>query len=212
MPFYNKYTDRTNFVISFTSNPKADFDIFAKGYAIAASRLACLLIDSSRFSDYEAYPIMFLYRHALELYLKHIIYSSAKLAAFKNLNDIYQVLFNTHDLIQLSRRVKVLLGKIFPDDKKLMEAVDNIEVICNEFSEIDPCSYSYRYPIDKKGNHSTSVHQVVNLRSVEEKMSQLLEDLDNISFGLNMEIDIAEEVLEDIKNLFSSFKKEESSN
>ena len=51
----------------FTPNPQGDFGVFAKGYTLAANRLASLLLEAPRFSDYEAYPVVFLYRHALEL-------------------------------------------------------------------------------------------------------------------------------------------------
>jgi hypothetical protein len=98
MAFYDQFSDPTNFVISFTPNPQGAFGVFAKGYTLAANRLASLLLEAPRFSDYEAYPVVFLYRHALELSLKHIIYSSVKLAAFKYLDDVDRGLQNSHDL------------------------------------------------------------------------------------------------------------------
>ena len=73
MPFY-EISDTSSFVISFTHDPKGDFGAFAKGYTLAANRLAASLLEGPRFPDYEAYPVVFLYRHALELSLKHIIY------------------------------------------------------------------------------------------------------------------------------------------
>ena len=79
---FDETSDASSFVISFTSDPKGDFGAFAKGYMLAANRLVRLLLEAPRFSDYEAYPVMFLYRHALELSLKHIIYGGAELAVF----------------------------------------------------------------------------------------------------------------------------------
>ena len=84
MAFYNTISDASNFVISFTSNPQQDFTIFAKGYAQAAAILATYLLEEQpRFSDYEAYPIVFLYRHAFELYLKGFCYRAILILAFK---------------------------------------------------------------------------------------------------------------------------------
>lgn len=73
MPFYDLKNDTSNFVISWTGDAKNDFGVFAKGYISAAEQLANLLLQAPRFSDYEAYPVIFLYRHALELSLKHVV-------------------------------------------------------------------------------------------------------------------------------------------
>ncbi len=70
MAFYNSISNGNNFVISFTQTPQQDFGVFAKGYTRAAFVLAEHLLEKPRFSDYEAYPVVFLYRQAFELYLK----------------------------------------------------------------------------------------------------------------------------------------------
>lgn len=63
MPFYDQIRDHTNFSFSFTSSPKYDFGAFVQGYRYAANSLAKQLIEKGRFRDYEAYPVVFLYRH-----------------------------------------------------------------------------------------------------------------------------------------------------
>jgi hypothetical protein len=209
MAFYDQFSDPTNFVISFTPNPQGDFGVFAKGYTLAANRLASLLLEAPRFSDYEAYPVVFLYRHALELSLKHIIYSSVKLAAFKHLDDVDRGLQNSHDLRRLSRIVEAIVALLFPDDESLRQAIAMVTETCHEFSEIDPRSDGYRYPIDSKGQRSTKRHQVVNLRSFADRMSSVLEDLDTIHFGLNIETDVAQEVYVAVESLLSSVVKRE---
>jgi hypothetical protein len=71
---------------------------------------------------------------------------------------------------------------------------------CREFAEIDPKSENYRYPIDSKGHRSSKRHQVVNLRAFTERLSSVLEDLDTIHFGLNIERDLAQDVYETIES------------
>jgi hypothetical protein len=207
MAFYDRTSDLTNFVISFMPNSMGDFGIFAKGYTLAADRLAGVLLSAPRFSDYEAYPVVFLYRHALELSLKHIIYTSAKLAAFKYLDAVKTGLQNTHDLMQLSGTVQAILARLLPRDEMLRQTMGVVMETCHEFSEIDPRSESYRYPIDRKGQRSSKKHQVVNLGAFAERMSSVLEDLDTIRFGLNIETDTAQEVYETIEDLLSSDTK-----
>jgi hypothetical protein len=209
MAFYDEISDRTNFAISYTASPKGDFGVFAKGYTLAANRLASLLLEAPRFSDYEAYPVVFLYRHALELSLKHIIYSSALLAAFKDLDEIEGGLQNFHDLRELSGIAEAILTRLFPKDESLRRAIATVTRTCHEFSEIDPRSYAYRYPIDKKGQRLTKRHQMANLRAFADRMSSVLEDLDTIHFGLSIETDVAQEVYEAIQSLPSSAAKGE---
>src|SRR5271154_5716323 len=102
MPF-NEISDTSNFVISFTNDPMGDFAAFAKGYKRAANRLARSLLRAPRFPDYDAYPVVFLYRHALELSLKHIVYAGAQLAAFRRMDDINDKLRNDHNLVDLAQ-------------------------------------------------------------------------------------------------------------
>jgi hypothetical protein len=204
VPFFDASNDTTNFVISFTSNPRRDFGVFARGYTLAANRLADCLLQAARFSDYEAYPVVFLYRHALELSLKHIIYSSAQLAAFKRLEDIDGRLHNVHDLRALAAVVQRLLARLFPDDESLCLITAEITETCREFSEIDPGSDSYRYPIGSKGRHSTKKHQMVNLGSFVARMSSILAKLDSVHFGLEAETDIAQDVYDALQHLLPS--------
>jgi len=187
MAFYNKIKNKYNFVISFTDNPKEDFGIFAKGYFNAALQLAESLFSKQNFPDYEAYPVVFLYIHSLELYLKNIIYKAAIIIAFKNIEGIDKKLYNNHDLKFLSKKATDILNLIFQKDKDIKNISNEILEICTEISAIDKDSYSYRYPIDKKGKHSTKRHQVVNLGAFASSMNDFLEKLDNINFGLDFE-------------------------
>ena len=82
---------------------------------------------------------------------------------------------------------------------------------CDEFSEIDPRSDGYRYPIDSKGERSTKEHQMINLRAFADRMSSVLEDLDAIHFGLDIETDVAQEVYEAVESLLASVVKGEES-
>jgi len=201
MTFYDKDIDRTYFLISFTSNPKYDFGAFAKGYSSAANTLAEQLIKKVNFPDYQAYPVVFLYRHSFELNLKNVIYWSARLLAFKGVEDIGERLYNTHNLIKLAANAERILLKAFPDDPDLHEFVQDVVSTAKEFSDIDPDSYSYRYPISTRGDYSTRLGQSVNLSSLSDHMDSLLENLDAINFGLNLETDIEQEVYEAYLNL-----------
>ena len=204
MAFYDKSSDETNFVASFTSDSKRDFGVFAKGYRRDADRLAESLISAPRFTDYEAYPVVFLYRHALELSLKHIIYSAALISAFQFSPSADGNLRNDHRLPPLASGAAQLLALLFPNDASLRMLMREISAICNDWNDLDPRSYAYRYPIDTQGKPSTKRHQVVNLRSLAFRMSKVLESLETLHFGLDIETDKAQEIYETVQQIITS--------
>jgi hypothetical protein len=188
MPFYKGEDSHHNVVISFTPNPKYDFGVFARGYHIAANQLAENFLSKTNYGDYEGYPIIFLYRHALELNLKNIIYWAVRLCHFKNVSVIDSQLHNKHELTKLAEIAAPLLLKLFPlNSQEFIELTSYLTVIAQEFDEIDPISFSYRYPIDTKGNYSTKRHQVVDILSIHKNMDELLNKLETINFGLDIE-------------------------
>lgn len=205
MAFYNeKMDDHTNFVTSFTRSPQYDFGVYARGYARAAKLVSEAVIASVHFPDYEAYPVVFLYRHALELYLKSLIYKLSLVGGFRGIPDLYSRLYNRHDLRELADRVSKALHILLPTDSELAKVVDRIVTTSNEFSQIDSDSYSYRYPIDTKGDPSTVHHQIVNLASLASHMNSLLEEVEVIDFGMDIEIDVSEEMRERMESLYTS--------
>lgn len=190
MAFYNKRNNSANFVISFKNDPWNDFSIFGRGYRNAAESISKMLLGQSHFSDYDAYPVLFLFRHAFELQLKNVIYKVVKLCNLKNLKDYEEKLHNNHNLIKLAEKAVQIMQLVYKDDKSLAPILNRITTTANEFHEVDPDSFAYRYPINKKGNASTPRGQRVNLISFAEHMSKLLEDLEIIDFGVNMDTDI----------------------
>ncbi|KFI23624.1 hypothetical protein [Nitrosococcus oceani] len=204
MAFYDELNDESNFVASFTSNSKGDFGVFAKGYRLGAERLAESLTSAHRFADYEAYPVVFLYRHALELSLKHIIYSAALISAFQFSPSADGRLKNDHRLPPLASGVAQVLELLFPKEGSLRLLMREISEICDDWRNLDPHSYAYRYPIDIQGKPSTRQHQVVNLRSLAFRMSTVLESLETVHFGLNIETDKAQEIYETVQQIIVS--------
>jgi hypothetical protein len=196
MPFDATENRWSYFVISFTENPKNDFGVFARGYHLAAFKLAELLLSAGSFREYEAYPVVFLYRQSFELYLKNVIYKAALLSAFKQLDDIDSALYNNHKLPLLAEKATGIVRKLFPDDKGLADFLNQVTETAGDFAEIDADSYAYRYPIDKRGNSSTQPHQAVNLYALHTMMNALLEGFETLDFGLDVETYHAQEVYE----------------
>jgi len=204
MAFYDELDNPSNFVIRSRANPRNAFGVFARGYLNAASDLAEVLLSSQRFSDYSAYPVVFLYRHSFELYLKNAIYKSTQLCSLRGMSDFDSKLFNNHKLTVLAEKVAELVKILFPDDKGLKRLSKEILKISSEFSEIDPNSFAYRYPIDKKGNPSAKPGQRVNLEAFHRTMSEVLHELKAVDFGLDVDTSEAEnihEILEELRTM-----------
>jgi hypothetical protein len=85
--------------------------------------------------------------------------------------------------------------------RAIKEFCERISAVAHDLSEIDPDSYSYRYPIDRDGNPSTKPHQTLNLEALSNVMGDLLYGMKSIDFGLEVETSRAQEVYELLQTL-----------
>lgn len=195
MSFYEFKGNEQGFTISWYSDPRRQFAAFGQGYWNSANLLANSLLHSPGYPDYDAYPVVFLYRHAFELGLKNIIYECARIGSFLNIEGLDNALKNHHDLNKLANVSANALNLIFPHlSEELNDTIQRIRITAREFHQIDPNSYSFRYPITTSGKHSTAKGLNLGVRSISDHMNKLLDDLDTIDFGLNIEADRSEKV------------------
>src|SRR5206468_7394213 len=105
--------------------------------------------------DFRAYPIIFLYRHALELYMKAIVLVGSDMLAFRReLVFDREKLFQTHNLDVLRReveRVFTVYGWGWDLGSSNFGSVNDLRDIVGEFQTIDAKSDAFRYPVDTKG-------------------------------------------------------------
>ncbi|MFC2130239.1 hypothetical protein ACFLSQ_02275 [Bacteroidota bacterium] len=196
MSFYNDLSNKNDFDIRFKDKPKQAFGIFAKSYHIAAKRLAEDMLEK-HFRVYEPYPVIFLYRHSIELHLKNIIIKTALLSAFREIKNLDHNLQFIHQLDRLTTQVKIIILKLFPREMELNDFIENkLEVIVKEFTEIDPNSSSFRYPIDRNENCSTLTENNLNLESIYNNLEPVLKRLEKIEFGINIETDNEQKIYE----------------
>ena len=178
-----------NVVLNFTSFPKRDLGVYAHAYQQAANLLVEEFRGKTGYSDAEACPIVFLYRHSLELYLKQIVFWGSGLIHLQT-GDALDVhaLFSRHELkplLKLLRRVFEVAGwlnsaGVAPKYGTFAE----IESVTLELDKIDPQSFAFRYPIDKKGDASLPEHFHFNVVKLGEEMDQLLLMLDGAAIGV----------------------------
>jgi hypothetical protein len=204
MAFYSSINDGNNFVISFSTNPQQNFGVFAKGYKQAASVLVGYLLAKPRFSDYEAYPVVFLYRQAFELYLKGFYYRAALVAFFKDSQEFkngqeiknIEKNLNIHRLTPFAKAFKEICLVLFQSDQSLLPLAEKVNRFAVDFEKIDIGSYAYRYPINTKGKISTKRNQEVNLLALHESMQEFLGELEVVDLGFDIEAFKTQEIYE----------------
>jgi hypothetical protein len=114
--------------------------------------------------DRLSFPIVFGYRHFIELSLKHILAEYGPHVGVKPN-------WRSHNLMTLWASVVNVLdayGTIDPDDAD--EAVFSCIV---EFSKIDPNSFSFRYPTDRTGSLIAFDENNLNLGTLKETVDGL---------------------------------------
>lgn len=135
-------------------DPSARLRYMIDGYEQAAS----ILIDKAsctRFmNDSLIYPIIFLYRHMIELSLKELI------ETFGGRVNITPEL-KGHNLAKLWQKYQEMCKALEVDDTD--EASPHMSKIINEFNEVDPTSTSFRYHVDNKGNVLDLKHREIDL-------------------------------------------------
>jgi hypothetical protein len=118
------------------------------------------------------FPILFLYRHYLELTLKEII-----LTATQYLEKSHDAI-NSHNVSQLWEEAKKLISQVdldIPNDD--MVAVENQ---ISQFHSLDKSSMTFRYPVDKQGNVFKNLSDYINIENIRE----IVDGLHAWCFGL----------------------------
>jgi hypothetical protein len=204
MTFYDEQSSHSNFVLSFSRNPGKDFGAFAKGYRLAGDRLTVILINAQHFGDYEAYPVCFLYRHALELSLKQIISGSMALESVAAGEEVGLKLQCNHNLDNLAETAAAILLKCFSNDAELQMLVSRVRWTCKELTGLDERSEAFRYPVNKKGQATAKHHQIVNLEAFSTHVSSILKELEIVHFGLDVEVTRSKEIYEIVRTILLS--------
>lgn len=174
--FRNDLSDVVNdAIIDFHYMP---FTFYADGYKIAADRLIGSCILNLPFGrddiDVLVYPIVFNYRHYVELRLKEIILALRPIGDGKKNRE-----FKTHNLKKLWEEIIDLYRSHRKDYDK--EDFENAERIIFQLHVVDEASFNFRYPTNKKGDKTSLEMSRLNIRNFGEVMHRLADFLDSLS-------------------------------
>jgi hypothetical protein len=143
-----------NVVLNFTHSPKGELSIQGKAYHRAAKVLVQHFAAQAGYNDFDGYPVVFMYRQALELLLKAILLSGNKLATCLNRSNLEtpeKTLFNTHGLSCHLPTLKSIFEVVGWQDAFEHAGLSNpdFETIIQEFQNFDPTSYAFRYTVKR---------------------------------------------------------------
>jgi hypothetical protein len=172
-------------------NVRCDGDSIAytEGYRKGARLLVEHVMEYQRNQDYLVYPIIFLYRHHIELALKNLILHAPYLID-RPLTEPEKQHLGRHRLDLLWQDLKPMLSTICQAagwselDATDIEGIDNY---IRQLSELDPDSFSFRYTHSKRGTPSLPAElRHINLRHFAEMLERLASFLDGMNTGLSV--------------------------
>jgi len=178
--FKNRQTPHGNVVLHHGANPVDDLPAFALGYHMAARALAVKFEEFAGYADYEGYPIFFLYRQALELYLKALVYKGADVVGLLSKPLQKPTLFKKHGLKRLIPAIRLIFSKLeWSFEVNPFKSVSDIERLVEEVDEIDPDSFLFRYPVTTAGIATIDGAITIDIILLSHELDPLLELLDS---------------------------------
>jgi hypothetical protein len=115
---------------------------YEEGYRRAAHLLYERIASTRTGMDTLVFPLVYLWRHAIELQLKKVIVNGARL------RDLELKTPKTHDLVrlwELARPELLALGGAEPPEAAV------VELLLQELQQLDPEATGFRYPEDRDG-------------------------------------------------------------
>jgi len=156
--------------------------IYQDGYRQAALHLVEYVCDKGSSQVLLVYPIIYLYRHHIELTLKSIIGTSYCLLGQSSKSDV----LTKHDLSKLWALARPLLDpicKLAGESAFPSEDIEGIDSYIRQIHEHDPNGQHFRYATTTKGMPSLrsglSQINIYELSKHLEKMADYLEGIDN---------------------------------
>jgi hypothetical protein len=177
-----------NALINWKGSPTGDLTTYAHSYRNAARSLVAMHQKQVYGTiDEGALPILFLYRHAIELYLKAIVFKAAIVSINEaELSTALPKLWKEHSLVKLAEMARPVInartGKPFAImgdlEQKIVDLVGRID-------KIDPGSYTFRYPVTSRGNSALPGLFMTNIFVFSEEVESVLSEM--AEFCLHLE-------------------------
>jgi hypothetical protein len=192
-PFFTEHPIKGLVSFNFQSNAINDLESYAAGYHEAARALAARMRRTQRPRHFDGFPVLFLYRHALELYLKVVIYLGTQLVSIRDGPEIDLVgLWKEHRLgacVGLLKKVLTELAWIDGFKARRIRSFRDFEKLIEKIDLIDAGSYAFRYPINTRGRRALPKGFSMNALGYARSLDPVLDFLHAAVFGMSAEIE-----------------------
>lgn len=149
------------------NNPTDKFFLYSDGYKKAGKKLLEMCKEEPYFINSLVYPLIFNYRHFIELRLKELLILGYEL------NDMNKDFKDTHSITSLWNSYRQDILKTIQDVSPEIQL--NIEKLLNQFQAKDPKSMNFRYPVTKGINREDSLNRTtIDLKNFEEVMNKII--------------------------------------
>lgn len=140
-------------------------DLYAGAYKDAADGLVDAMANRKVPLDSGIYPLLFLYRHALELQLKLMLATARKLTG-REPKD-----YEKHPLMPMWSELRRLLGELTPEETD--DQVVAVHDIIRQLHGFDPDSMVFRYATTRTGKKHLSDVTHINIRHLSEMLNSV---------------------------------------
>lgn len=163
-------------------NEERQFRRYIDGYKNSADILVHQALEDGSYAvlDTFVYPIVYLYRHYVELTLKDIYLLNTKDSEDDKIKTIDRC---QHNLMKMWFKAKPLISSSFPKDD--MSVLDVVEDYISQLSEVDIQSFAFRYPITKRLSPVRDKAMFINLPNLAACMRELEYFLYSVSAGMD---------------------------
>jgi hypothetical protein len=189
-------------LLNWHGTPEQEFTHFAEAFHLVAKDAVMVLREDPKFglegwpaNHFRAYPVVFLYRHALELYMKAVILVGSPMLVIKGTAVIDRnTLLTTHSLDKLRLHLEQVFeayGWEWDLGTPNFTSIKDFRNIVAELQAVDAGSYAFRYPLDTKGNASLKAQLRFNLFDFCEVLDSLFPALEGAAIGAHEELQVA---------------------
>ncbi|HYS06690.1 MAG TPA: hypothetical protein VEW47_16040 [Candidatus Dormibacteraeota bacterium] len=185
-----------------------------RDYAGAFHRAGRKLVESFKFRKVSehvmACPIVYSYRHALELYLKTFVVGARQLLATRAMDAMpvgrASVSHRLVDFLPIIELINRSVGWSWDLRVQGLRTYQDFEQLVRDLDRVDQQSYSFRYPTDKKGTAALPKNFIFNIKHFCSRMDVLLTALDEAVLGLD---GMADDTLKQLGNYAEAERSQE---
>ena len=161
--------------------------LYTRGYLLAAEAMCDRLLSDRQYTDFGVYPILFLYRHYLEISLKSLADDSLEL-----LRADPQSLHG-HKLDEVWATAKRRLDEALGDSEDTAIHREVLENAVSQFDDLDHTGQGARYPWGLEGQRMLNAPERLSVQNLRREMSNVARAVEQLGYILSARIDIQNE-------------------